>query len=52
MFTIKNQKENTNIIMKETAGPFTVCEHIQDCSIDPANAAAQYYSFKMNIRQR
>lgn len=52
MFTIKNQKENTNIIMKETAGPFTVCEHIKDFSIDPANAAAQYYSSKMNIRQR
>ncbi|GJM58051.1 AIM24 family protein [uncultured Dubosiella sp.] len=52
MFTIKNLKENTNIIMKETAGPFTVCEHIQDRSLDPVNAAAEYYSSKMNIRQR
>ena len=44
--------ENANRRFIQSAGNFHVLEYQQDASVSPANAEAEYFMSKMNVRRR
>lgn len=52
MFTIKNLTSQTGHVATETKGIFTIVEHDVDYSVSPANAQAEYFMSRMNVKRR
>ena len=52
MYTIKNFKDNDDVRVLDSKGPFSVIEYRRDLSVSPYTATMEYFSSKMNIRRR
>ncbi|MBP1992331.1 AIM24 family protein [Paenibacillus eucommiae] len=52
-FTINNLKENSNVVIKETLGGFSILEYIEDLSCTTiADAESNYFMSRSNMRKK
>lgn len=52
MFRINNLSDQTNHVITEKKGMFSILEHRADFSVNPSNAVEEYFMGEMNVRRK